>query len=958
MFDNRLSALSLRVLAMMAALAAPFLVLAFYYVDAQRDAALEAVRRESLTLAKAIAHQQGIALQQTKAQLTRLAESHAASEEHAACSSRMQEMAQLGPHILHLALTGPDGEIRCASSAQVAGARLDDRDYFRQAQQSGRFTVSDVLQTRFSKIWTLVAAQPIADSERLEGMLIASLDLNWAQSLLDSLHLPADSIVSLSDATGRIVARTPRGDDLVGREILEAASFRGAIATASEGWATSAGLDGVARVIAFAKVPEANLYVRVGIPTAAIDTVERRAQRDGLAALGAAILLSGLLAVFLSRRLLLRPVRQLTQAAQRLGEGDWTVRTGFTERNHVMGLLARKLDELAAYGQSITRAFRTLSAGNRTLLRERGEQALLDAMCRTAVEQGGYRVAFVNYLRHDEAKSVETVARYGHDGGFIDSLRLTWADTAHGRGSVGTAIRTRRPSIIQRIASDRRYGPWRNEAIRLGFGSVISLPLIVEDAVIGTFTLIASQEDAFDAPEVELLDEMAADLSFGIKIARDAIRQREAEEIARRALSHDAITGLPNRASFLRQTGEAVAAAARRHEPLAVLIVHLPNLQEVYDGFGHDPANKLVREVAGRLVQLPGIGAGVARLAVNQFGLCLPGMTADSAAQAARQIQTCLREPVTVGVAQIDITASVGAAFYPGHGDEAEPLVRRAAIAARDGARKEAFYFVYSGATERENPERLALAAELRAALDRRELELHFQPKFDLATGAACGAEALIRWNHPSRGFLAPARFVPLAEETGLIRTMTGFVVDAAIRHQHGWVAGGRALPVAVNLSAKNLYDPNFLDSFRALLDTWGVPASLVDIELTESALVDDPDAARRVLHRLRDMGSKIYIDDFGTGYSSLNYLVSLPVHALKIDRSFVQQMQQSREAAAVVASVITMAHHLGLRVVAEGVETEADRAMLAGLGCDEGQGYLWSKPLSAADFEQRYLKG
>src|SRR5690606_27714028 len=245
--------------------------------------------------------------------------------------------------------------------------------------------------------------------------------------------------------------------------------------------------------------------------------------------------------------------------------------------------------------------------------------------------------------------------------------------------------------------------------------------------------------------------------------------------------------GLPTRASCLRQTGGAVAAAARRHEPLAVRIVHLPNLQEVYDGFGHDPANKLVREVAGRLVQLPGIGAGVARLAVNQFGLCLPGMTADSAAQAARQIQASLREPVTVGVAQLDITASGGAAFY----------------------------FVYSGATERENPERLALAAELRAALDRRELELHFQPKFDLATGAACGAEALIRWNHPSRGFLAPARFVPLAEETGLIRTMTGFVVDAAIRHQHGWVAGGRALPVAVNLSAKNLYDPNFLDSFR-----------------------------------------------------------------------------------------------------------------------------------------------
>src|SRR5690606_173366 len=239
----------------------------------------------------------------------------------------------------------------------------------------------------------VIAAQPVVDDETLIGMLVASLDLSWTQNLLDNLRLPASSIVSLSDAKGRIIARVPDGQSFVGRELLEAASFRETVAQASEGWARSAGLDGTRRVIAFAKVPEADLYVRVGIPASIVESAGGNALQASLIALAATILIALTLAVLLSRRLLIQPMQQLTEAAQRLGQGDWSVRTGFSEQTHIVGVLARKLDELAAYGQSITRAFRTLSAGNRTLLRERDEQALLEAMCRAAVEQGGYRVA-------------------------------------------------------------------------------------------------------------------------------------------------------------------------------------------------------------------------------------------------------------------------------------------------------------------------------------------------------------------------------------------------------------------------------------------------------------------------------------------------------------------------------------------------------------------------------------
>jgi EAL domain-containing protein (putative c-di-GMP-specific phosphodiesterase class I) len=258
---------------------------------------------------------------------------------------------------------------------------------------------------------------------------------------------------------------------------------------------------------------------------------------------------------------------------------------------------------------------------------------------------------------------------------------------------------------------------------------------------------------------------------------------------------------------------------------------------------------------------------------------------------------------------------------------------------------------VYAGATARENPARLSLAVDLRAAIETRELVLHYQPKVRLADGSHCGSEALVRWKHPVRGLIPPMEFVSLAEEIGLIGPLTYQVVDMAVRQQHEWLASG-ATPVAINLSARNLYDPGLFKALDGFFGTWGVPRELIHFEITESALVDDPDAARRALFALRDQGAKIYIDDFGTGYSSLNYLVKLPVHALKVDRSFIQQMAKSAEARSVVASIISMAHNLNMKVVAEGVETSEDFGMLRDMGCDEVQGYFIARPLDAVGYE------
>lgn len=232
---------------------------------------------------------------------------------------------------------------------------------------------------------------------------------------------------------------------------------------------------------------------------------------------------------------------------------------------------------------------------------------------------------------------------------------------------------------------------------------------------------------------------------------------------------------------------------------------------------------------------------------------------------------------------------------------------------------------------------------------------INYQPKVDLKTGRIVGSAALIRWMHPTRGTIPPLQFIPLAEETGLIRQMTYGIIESAVRQQHAWAQRSLMLPTAVNLSVRNLYDPRLIDAFIEQISTWGVDPRLIDFEITESAVVDDPESAKQVLSLLRQKGSSLYIDDFGTGYSSLNYLVSLPVHFLKIDRSFVTQMKARKEARAVVASVISMAHNLGLKVVAEGVETQEEADTLKALECDQGQGYLFHKPLPPSEFQKLF---
>jgi diguanylate cyclase len=905
----------------------PFAFVVYRVAEDERDDARAQLSAQAQMLARLTSHRHEVALGSLRELLAILASEWDGSLLGPDCAQRLGR-ARVATAATSLSVAGRDGTIVCSSLPGAVGLRVDDRDYFRDALRTREIVISSLLRSKANGDHVVVVAHQAGRAgDAPEAVLVAAVRFDWlAQALADS-GAPPDFEAFILPTAGGAVAR-----------------FAGP---------GSAGPRNAALVMGEAELPgpaTSRDRIHVGLPVTYADRAGDSMLRRGFAVLGGMSGFAILLAWFGSSLFVVRPLQRLTEAAARLDSGDLGARTGMPHHEHEIGRLARQLDTLAGHRQKVTRALRALSAGNRTLLREHREPELLQSMCRVAVEKGGYPLAVVYYAADDDEKSVIPAAHAGNDRGVLDAMRLTYADNERGRGTVGTAIRTGRTTVFQSIARATGAEPWREYLLPLGFASVASMPLEADGGVIGTFTLFAAETDAFDGEELELVREMADDLAFGIRACRERLRLVDAEREARHAATHDAVTDLFNRNHFVRRLDAALAACRTRGEPLAVIVLHIRNLQALVDGLGYAPGMQVLREVAQRLqAQVPEEDL-LTRVPQDDFAVMRSGADAEAAEAAARELLGAFAASVSIGGTEIDVQGHAGASLFPGHGDEADLLLRRATLASRDAAKHDAPYALYAGATEREDPDRLALVAELRRAIDTRALALHYQPKYDLLARRVTGSEALLRWQHPERGGVSPVQFVPLAEQTGLIGPMTYLVIETALRQQRVWLDQGLRLPVAVNLSVRNLYDPRLLQRIEGLLATWGVPGELLHIEITEGALVADPAAARQVLDRLSALGCRTYIDDFGTGYSSLSYLVSLPVHALKIDRSFIVRMQ-AREALTIVSSIIGMAHGLGMRVVAEGVEREAERDMLVALGCDEAQGYLFGRPAPAEAF-------
>jgi len=600
---------------------------------------------------------------------------------------------------------------------------------------------------------------------------------------------------------------------------------------------------------------------------------------------------------------------------------------------------------------SVFRALRTLSAGNRTLLRAREEAELLQDMCRVIVEQGGYRVAAVGYAEHDARKSIRLMACVGTEHSALEELHLTWADTDLGHAAAGTAIRTGQPSIGRHLLSDPAYQAVRDHAQKAGYGAASAFPLRIDDETIGALSILAAEPDAFDEAEVRLLGELADDLAYGIANLRVRVKHRDAEQTIERMAYYDAMTGLPNRVLFRERLSHHLEVAKRNQQPLALLVVKANQMQEINGALGYLEGDRFLQAISASLTALVSDADTLARVGEDEFAVLLPNGDAARATRLAHKLLDPLREPVDLTDFAVDARASVGIALFPGHGADPDLLLRHAITAAALAKGSAGEYAFYTDSLDREFARRLALMGELRRAIANNELRLYCQPKVRFNTGRVCGAEVLVRWQHPQRGMLATGEFIAFAEHAGLITPLTQWVLEAAFRQSYAWREAGLAVPLAVNLSAQDLRDPRLPDRIRGLFATWGTEPELIQFELTESALMEDPAHALEVLTRLKELGVELVIDDFGIGYSSLGYLQRLPVDALKIDQSFVTNMLSSSDSEMIVRSTIDLGHNLGLSVVAEGVESLAVWERLAALGCDTAQGYLISEPLPVEQF-------
>lgn len=435
-------------------------------------------------------------------------------------------------------------------------------------------------------------------------------------------------------------------------------------------------------------------------------------------------------------------------------------------------------------------------------------------------------------------------------------------------------------------------------------------------------------------------------LANAINAMQHGIAVREGQ-LAHNAL-HDNLTGLPNRALVMERLGSAIAA----ERPVALLYLSIENLSAINESSGAEGVEQLLLQVGQRLQSTLRAGDTVARLSANEFLLLLDQTTSDGAVATGDALQRLFSEPQRIDNHDIALECCIGITVYPENGNSAQELVNRAAIARKDAAFLPGRLQIYQDGRDLAHQRQISLIRDLRKAPQNGELMLHYQPKLDIRQGTVRQAEALLRWAHPQFGNVSPAEFIVLAERTGSIHLLTNWVIEEAMRQLAEWRKRGLVLQVSVNISADDLLGDDLAGLVVGLLKQYGVPAEQLVFEITESAIMSQPEKALVVLHKLRDCGISLSIDDFGTGYSSLAHLKRLPVQELKIDQSFVRDLDETSEDAVIVRSTIEMSHNLGLKVVAEGVEFEPSLKLLKQWNCDTAQGYLISRPLNAMAFE------
>jgi len=516
--------------------------------------------------------------------------------------------------------------------------------------------------------------------------------------------------------------------------------------------------------------------------------------------------------------------------------------------------------------------------------------------------------------------------------------------------SAGLIDRAPTPQIFRKrvlvdghtVAAGPKLGHEEDRAVvrDSGVKDVIVVPLRSGSAIIGSLEVANRLGDLerFRKDDVQLLETLAAHAAVAVENSRLVDRLRF-------DAYHDSLTSLPNRRRMIFALEEAVKVRAPG-EVVAALLFDVDGMRDVNDSLGHVAGDKLLAEVARRLVAAAPDGALVARAGGDEFCVLVRLANVDAAVDLAGDLRQALQEPFAMGNLTLDVDTAVGVALHPDHGTEPETLLQRADVATYAAKSTASGVRVFNPGLESRSVRRLGLAGDLRRALDNGEVEVFFQPKISISGRALAGVECLARWEHQAHGSVAPEDFINVAEHTGQLSKLTDVVLREGLRRCSEWDAEGRPLGVAVNLSPRTLSDPEFPPYVEALLAEYEVPPDRLTLEITEDGMVGETEKPLPTLRLLRDIGIRLSVDDFGTGYSSLSYLRRLPVHEVKIDRSFVQGMATDPGDLAIVRAVVDLSRHFGFSVVAEGVESELTLSLLEEMGCDIGQGFFFSRPL------------
>jgi diguanylate cyclase (GGDEF)-like protein/PAS domain S-box-containing protein len=600
----------------------------------------------------------------------------------------------------------------------------------------------------------------------------------------------------------------------------------------------------------------------------------------------------------------------------------------------------------------LNRVHAVLSGINALIVRAPDRDTLFREACRIAVEEGGFRMSIMCFV-DQSTMTISEAASVSKDTGLLALVKniLSSADDAQ-KTLLALSFRKKTALVVTDLENDRRVSHGK-ECAKFGVHSMAALPVIVSDEAVGVLSLYADEPHFFDEEEMALLTQLVNDIAFAIShIGKD--------ERLKYLAYYDEVTGLANRSLFLERVGQYLRGEVSARHRIAVVLLDLDRFKNINDSLGRPAGDALLRQVGEWLAENRGDANLVARLDADHFALVLPNVAPgrDMARLLDDLHSAFLSQPFSLHENAVRMSATFGVALFPNDGADAETLFTNAEAALKRAKARSNRYLFYTAAMTEASPGKLSLETRLREALEKDQFVLHYQPKVSLATGQLTGAEALIRWDDPERGLTPPSQFIPSLEETGLIYEVGRWALGRALRDYSLWRAAGFSVGrIAVNVSPIQLRDPDFIAELERILGTDPLAAAGLELEITEGVMMEDVDRNIASLRAIRAMGLTVAIDDFGTGFSSLSYLAKLPADSLKIDRSFVVGMTQSPEGLALVSTIISLAHGLKMKVVAEGVEAEEQSRLLRLLGCDEMQGFFLSKPIPAEVFESKYLK-